>query len=177
MGLSDGRGRARDYENSSIYFTPQTGAHEFHGGNRLKWAQLRGHRGFLGYPITDETGTVMAGSTILSMARWAQQSGAFEVHGAIRDPLGKYGFRTLEAWLSGERRNEHAGRTAQPLRGRRDQVTPPGGPKASFGGGFGDDVAMQLAHHKPLQATGLHQHSHAATSGADSCLPHACTAY
>jgi hypothetical protein len=47
---------ARDYENGSIYFTPQTGAHEVHGDIRLEWARLRGHRGFLGYPITDETG-------------------------------------------------------------------------------------------------------------------------
>jgi uncharacterized protein with LGFP repeats len=31
MDLGDGRGRARDYENGSIYGTPQAGAHEVHG--------------------------------------------------------------------------------------------------------------------------------------------------
>jgi uncharacterized protein with LGFP repeats len=57
MDLGDGRGRARDYQNGSIYWTPQTGAHEVHGAIRVKWAQLGGHRSFLGYPVTDETGT------------------------------------------------------------------------------------------------------------------------
>ena len=71
MDLGDGRGRARDYQNGSIYWTPQTGAHEVHGAIRVKWAQLGGHRGFLGYPTTDETGTPdgAAGLTTSSTAR------------------------------------------------------------------------------------------------------------
>ena len=40
MDLGDGRGRARDYANGSIYWTPQTGAHEMHGDIRVKWSQL-----------------------------------------------------------------------------------------------------------------------------------------
>ncbi len=31
MEMPDGRGRARDFENGSIYWTPEHGAHEVHG--------------------------------------------------------------------------------------------------------------------------------------------------
>ncbi len=31
LALPDGRGRARDFDNATIYWTPQTGAHEVHG--------------------------------------------------------------------------------------------------------------------------------------------------
>ena len=50
---SDGRGRQRDFDNATIVWTPQTGAHEVHGDIRVKWAM----NGWLGYPLTDETGT------------------------------------------------------------------------------------------------------------------------
>jgi uncharacterized protein with LGFP repeats len=93
MALPDGRGRARDFQNGSIYWTQQTGAHEVHGGIRLKWAQLRGERGFLGYPVTDESGTLdgqgrynhFEGGSIF----WRDDIGAHEVHGFIRDKWGE----------------------------------------------------------------------------------------
>ena len=50
MRLPDGRGRARDFDNATISWTPQTGAHEVHGDIRVKWATLH----WLGYPLTDE---------------------------------------------------------------------------------------------------------------------------
>jgi uncharacterized protein with LGFP repeats len=56
MVLRDGRGRARDHQNGSIYWTPEQGAHEVHGDIRVKWAQLGGANGVLGYPVTDELG-------------------------------------------------------------------------------------------------------------------------
>jgi uncharacterized protein with LGFP repeats len=52
MDTADGRGRVRDFEGGSIYWTPETGAHEVHGDIRIKWAQLGGERGFLGFPLT-----------------------------------------------------------------------------------------------------------------------------
>jgi uncharacterized protein with LGFP repeats len=53
----DGRGTSRDFVHGSIYWSSETGAHEVHGDIRLKYAQLRGSGGFLGYPATDEIGT------------------------------------------------------------------------------------------------------------------------
>jgi uncharacterized protein with LGFP repeats len=92
----DGRGRFRDFQGGTIYWTPQTGAHEVHGAIRLKWAQLRGERGFLGYPVTDETGTPdgvgrfnhFQGGSIY----WTPQTGAHEVHGAIREKWASIGW-------------------------------------------------------------------------------------
>ncbi len=51
----DGTGYFRHFQNGSIYYHPATGAHEVHGAIRAKWASLGWERGFLGYPITDET--------------------------------------------------------------------------------------------------------------------------
>ena len=89
MPTASGRGRCRDYQGGSIYWSPQTGAHEVHGAIRVKWAQLRGEGGFLGFPLTDETGTPdgqgrfnhFEGGSIY----WTPQIGPHEVHGAIRE--------------------------------------------------------------------------------------------
>ncbi len=89
MATSDGRGRCRDFEGGSIYWTHELGAHEVHGFIRIKWAQLGGTRGFLGFPITDELPapdgrgryTHFEGGTIY----WKEETHAHEVHGAIRD--------------------------------------------------------------------------------------------
>jgi hypothetical protein len=98
-GTPDGKGRFNHFHNlkfnadSSIYYTQETGAHEVHGLIRDKWAAL-GWENF-GYPSTDETGTpdgvgrfnhfhnlnFNADSSIY----YTQQTGAHEVHGAIRD--------------------------------------------------------------------------------------------
>jgi hypothetical protein len=51
----DGDGRYSHFENGAIYWSPATGAHEVHGLIREKWANLGWERGYLGYPITDET--------------------------------------------------------------------------------------------------------------------------
>lgn len=89
MDTSGRRGRCRDFEHGSIYWSPETGAHEVHGDIRVKWAQLGGVRGFLGFPVTDELGTpdgrgrfnhFQAGSIY-----WTPRTKAHEVHGAIRE--------------------------------------------------------------------------------------------
>ena len=66
--LPDGRGRVRDYDNGSIYWSAETGAHEVHGAIRDKYGQTRK---WIGYPTTDETGcpTEWGASTTSSMAR------------------------------------------------------------------------------------------------------------
>ena len=51
----DGRGRFNHFEhNASIYWIPQTGAHEIHGDIRRKWASLGWERSAMGYPTSDE---------------------------------------------------------------------------------------------------------------------------
>ena len=85
----DGRGRFRDFEQGTLIWTPETGAHEVHGAIRLKWASLSGEGGFLGYPLTDELGTPdgrgrynhFQGGSIY----WTPETDAHEVHGAIRE--------------------------------------------------------------------------------------------
>lgn len=89
METRNGRGRFRDFQGGSIYWSPNTGAFEVHGDIRGKWAQLGGEEGFLGFPLTDETGTPdgdgrfnhFEGGSIY----WTPQTGAHEVHGAIRN--------------------------------------------------------------------------------------------
>lgn len=50
----DGIGRSREYRNGSIYWSPDTGAHEIHGAIRDKWISVGAENGQLGYPTTDE---------------------------------------------------------------------------------------------------------------------------
>lgn len=91
----DGRGRfshfrslqVTDQAESSIYWTPETGAHILHGGIRTKWASMGWERSLLGYPVTDELPTPdgrgwynhFQGGAIY----WTEETGAHEVHGDI----------------------------------------------------------------------------------------------
>ncbi|TCP67104.1 LGFP repeat-containing protein [Baia soyae] len=62
LGTPDGRGRFNhfralhlpDKPESSIYWTPETGAQEIYGGIRVKWAELGWERSPLGYPVSPE---------------------------------------------------------------------------------------------------------------------------
>lgn len=82
-------GKFQHFANGSIYYTPSTGAFEVHGNIRARWSGLGWERSFLGYPLTDETRTPdgigrfnhFQGGSVY----WSPASGAFEVHGSIRD--------------------------------------------------------------------------------------------
>jgi hypothetical protein len=84
----DGVGRYNHFQAGSIYWTPDTGAWEAHGAIRDKWASLGWETSFLGYPLTDECTTPdgvgrynhFQGGSIY----WTADTGACEVHGAIR---------------------------------------------------------------------------------------------
>jgi uncharacterized protein with LGFP repeats len=135
MDLGDGRGRARDYEHASIYWTPQTGAFEIHGDIRVHYGRVGGHRGFLHYPITDETGTPdgvgrfnhFEGGSIY----WTPGTGAREVHGAIRDLWQSRGWE--RSWLGYPTSDEHdmsGGRVSLFQRGKIEW-SPSGGARAT----------------------------------------------
>lgn len=51
---SDGQGRFRVYQNSTVYWSPRTGAHEVHGAVREQYQRMGAESGRLGYPISDE---------------------------------------------------------------------------------------------------------------------------
>ncbi len=105
-GTSDGVGRFNHFHNlkfnsdSSIYYTPQTGAHEVHGIIRDKWSAL-GWENF-GYPSTDESGTPDGVGRFNHFHNlkfnsdasiyYTPRTGAHEVHGAIRDTWVSLGF-------------------------------------------------------------------------------------
>src|SRR5215813_15650170 len=92
----DRRGRYNHFQGGSIYWSPDTAAHEVHGLIRGKWAALGWERSFLGYPLTDETSTPdrigrfnhFQGGSIY----WTPQTNAYEVHGAIRDKWAALGW-------------------------------------------------------------------------------------
>ena len=134
MALPDGRGRARDFQNGSIYWTPEHGAWEVHGAIRVKWAQLGGVRSVLGYPVSDEAGcgpgagrfNHFEGGSIY----WREATGAHEVHGAIRDLWAHLGWQS--SWLGYPVTDEHG---TPDLRGNTFEHgtitwTPSGGAKA-----------------------------------------------
>jgi len=88
----DGTGRFNHFQHGSIYWTPQTGAHEVHGAIKDKWASLGWERSLLGYPVTDEMdqptndyGTGRFNNFQHGSIYWTLQTGAHEVHGKIRD--------------------------------------------------------------------------------------------
>ncbi|MFI5529964.1 LGFP repeat-containing protein [Kitasatospora sp. NPDC051853] len=54
LGTPDGVGRFQVFDNGSIYWTPDTGAHAVWGAIRQRWADLGWERGYLGYPLSDE---------------------------------------------------------------------------------------------------------------------------
>jgi uncharacterized protein with LGFP repeats len=93
MDTADRRGRVRDFRNGSIYWTPQTGAHEIHGAIRVKFAQVGR---WIGYPTTDETGTPDGRGRFNHLEHgsiyWTPETGAHEVHGAIRDKWASMGW-------------------------------------------------------------------------------------
>jgi hypothetical protein len=101
----DGQGRFNHFDHGSIYWHPSIGAFEVHGAIRDKWAAL-GWEAF-GYPLTDESATLDGigrlnhfrsvradGSTADASIYWTPDTGANEVHGAIRDTWSGLGWET-----------------------------------------------------------------------------------
>jgi uncharacterized protein with LGFP repeats len=98
VGQGAGWGFYQVYQNGTIYWRTDIGAFWVHGSIHDKYRALRGEGGFLGYPKTDETGVAdgvgrfndFEGGSIY----WHPSTGAFEVHGAIRDAWSNIGRET-----------------------------------------------------------------------------------
>ncbi|MDQ6782214.1 MAG: PQQ-binding-like beta-propeller repeat protein [Actinomycetota bacterium] len=89
----DGIGRFNDFSGGgggAIYWTYPTGAWSVHGAIRDHWSALGAERSVLGYPTSDETGTVdgvgryntFSGGGTGAMF-WTPRTGPWSVHGAI----------------------------------------------------------------------------------------------
>jgi len=128
-GTPDHIGRYNTFtggEGGSIYWTPGTGAWSVHGAIRDRWAALGYERGVLGYPTSDESGTpdkrgrynTFTGGQGGSIY-WTPGTGAWSVHGAIRDrwaalgyERGRLGYPTSDEYaVPGGRRNTFTGGT------------------------------------------------------------------
>jgi N-acetyl-anhydromuramyl-L-alanine amidase AmpD len=98
----DGIGRFNHFQGGSIYWTPDTGAHEVRGNIRNKWEALGWETSVLGYPTTDETGTPdgigrfnhFRKGTDEGSIYWTPTTGAWEVHGQIRNKWASLGWET-----------------------------------------------------------------------------------
>ncbi len=94
----DGTGRYNHFVDSSIYWTAETGAHFVMGAIREKWKTLGWER-YFGYPTTDETGTPDGVGRYNHFSRvgsiyWTPSTGAYEVHGWIRERWAGLGWET-----------------------------------------------------------------------------------
>jgi hypothetical protein len=96
LTCADGIGRYRHYEGGSIYWRPTTGAFEVHGAIRDKWLALGADLSVLGCPISDVTTTADGVGRYTHFQYgsiyWTETTGAFEVHGTIRDRWARLGW-------------------------------------------------------------------------------------
>jgi hypothetical protein len=96
LSAPNSSGYFSQFQGGAIYWSPATGAHEVHGAILAKWQSLNLERGFLGYPLTDESATPdgigrynhFQGGSIY----WTPSTGAHEVHGEIRQKWAKLGW-------------------------------------------------------------------------------------
>ena len=101
-GCPDHVGRYNHFEGawgflSSIYWTPQTGARDIYGPIRSCWESLGWERGFLGYPVTDQVNDPFGVGQFIHFQHngaiyWSPNTGAHEVHGAIRQKYESMGW-------------------------------------------------------------------------------------
>lgn len=82
------QGRYRHYEGGTIYWHPDTGAHEVHGVIREKYRSLKEYWGVLGFPTTDQMTTPDRIGNYNHFQNGSiyhtPYTGAHEIHGAIR---------------------------------------------------------------------------------------------
>jgi uncharacterized protein with LGFP repeats len=122
----DGRGRFSHFlempgHEKSIYWTPQTGAHEVYGMIRARWAALGWERGSLGYPTSGELVTHDRGGRYQSFEGgiivWHPALGAHVVQGDILTRYGQLGGSAYGYPSTDETATPDGGGRFQPLRG------------------------------------------------------------
>lgn len=98
----DGAGRYNHFQHGSIYWHPETGAHEVHGLIRDKWAVLGWER--FGYPSCDEVDTAQQTGRVNHFRRpaadggdersiyWTPELGAHSIQGPLRQKWAELGW-------------------------------------------------------------------------------------
>jgi uncharacterized protein with LGFP repeats len=93
QAMGDGRGRYSNFQGGTMFWAPQTGAHEMHSAVMPKWIAVRRS---LGYPLTDDTATPDGQGRYVHLEHgsiyWSPHTGAHEVHGVIRDKWASMGW-------------------------------------------------------------------------------------
>ena len=97
LTVSDGQGKYNHFQGGSLWYHPSTGnAFLVKGDIYKKWASLRRGVGLLGYPTTDELTTPDGRGRYNHFQNgsiyWTPQTGAFEVHGLIRNTWAEKGW-------------------------------------------------------------------------------------
>lgn len=93
---ADGRGRSVRFQGGAVVASPEYGVHEVHGGIAASWQRHGAEQGLLGPPATDELPTPdgrgrfnhFQGGSVY----WTPTTGAWEVHGAIRETWSRLGW-------------------------------------------------------------------------------------
>ncbi|MCX5384177.1 DUF2599 domain-containing protein [Streptomyces sp. NBC_00083] len=112
LGLPDGVGRRQVFDNGSIYWSPDTGAHAVWGLIGQEWAQQGWEGGYMGYPLSDELnnpdGVGVRQQFQQATVYWSPASGAHAVHGLIGSYWGEkgyergfYGYPTSDEYSAG----------------------------------------------------------------------------
>lgn len=91
-------GYMRLYQYGMIAYKQGIGAHAVYGAIYQKYVTLGREEGFLGYPVTDETGTPDGIGRFnrfqYGMIYWTPETGAHEIHGAILALWSSLGYET-----------------------------------------------------------------------------------
>ncbi len=97
-----GGGCLQNYENGTIYWSPNTGTHYVKGSILGKWGSTGWEAGLLGYPVGDERCGLVGGGCLSNFEHgtiyWSPTTDAHYVKGAI---LGKWGSAGWEAGFLG----------------------------------------------------------------------------
>jgi len=101
-------GFEQQYQNATAYGAFASAPKEVHGAIRDRYVQFGGPEGWLGFPLTDETATPDGRGRYNHFEHgsiyWSPATGAFEVHGAIRDKWAELGYE--RGWLGYPRSDE-----------------------------------------------------------------------
>jgi uncharacterized protein with LGFP repeats len=129
-GLRDG-GSYQAFEGGIIMWSPKTGAHESGGAIRNAWQRVGFEDGYLGYPTTDEIGSLKDGG-VYQMYQggaivWSPKTGAHESGGAIRQAWAKAGYENGNLGYPTSDEYTISGGKAQDFQGGRIEWRPGSG--------------------------------------------------
>jgi hypothetical protein len=108
-------GRYNSFQGGFIMWSLASGAHEIHGAILNKYASLGWQNSFLGFPVSDETGTPDGVGRYNHFQNgsiyWTPSTGAHEVHGAIAAEWASLGWeRSVLGYPTSDEYNFNGGR-------------------------------------------------------------------